>query len=217
MGTYTPKRRVFPITSFNSLGSEFSSQGHFHTLQLLNIPQFLFCQVVRLKTAPRLRGITDTWLWPHSPISKRLVKSLEKCHPAVAEKRALNSGNGGPTRWDRWFLTPFMPKRIEMALPVLTKLLPKTSSDAAMLFAKKDRNGPPSANQVASKDEPRHSSCSTRWNSPFIWEHVDFHILSLWTAILLNPQWLIKFNTLEFYFLVIYLGTPTIAIPWSSI
>jgi len=41
------------IQKLNSLGSEFSSQGHFHTLQLLNIPQFLFCQVVRLKTAPR--------------------------------------------------------------------------------------------------------------------------------------------------------------------
>jgi len=38
---------------FNSLESEFSSQGHFHTLQLLNVPQFLFCRVVRLKTAPR--------------------------------------------------------------------------------------------------------------------------------------------------------------------
>jgi len=38
---------------FNSLGSEFSSQGHFHTLQLLNVPQFLFCRVVMLKTAPR--------------------------------------------------------------------------------------------------------------------------------------------------------------------
>jgi len=22
----------------------------------------------------------------------------------------LSSGNGGLTRWDRWFLTPFMPK-----------------------------------------------------------------------------------------------------------
>jgi len=39
--------------SLNSLGSKFSSQGHFHSLQLLNVPQFLFCQVVRLKTAPR--------------------------------------------------------------------------------------------------------------------------------------------------------------------
>ena len=34
-------------------GVEFSSQGHFHTLQVLNVPQFLFCRVVRLKTAPR--------------------------------------------------------------------------------------------------------------------------------------------------------------------
>jgi len=30
--------------------------------------------------------------------------------PAIAEKPALNSGNGGPTRWDCLFLTPFMPK-----------------------------------------------------------------------------------------------------------
>ena len=37
----------------NSLGPKFSSQGHFHSLQLLNIPQFLFSRLVRLKTAPR--------------------------------------------------------------------------------------------------------------------------------------------------------------------
>ena len=126
------------IILLNSLGSEFSSQGHFHTQQLLNIPQFLFCQVVRLKIAPRgnfSHTLTDTWLWPCPPITKRLVKSLEKCQPAVAEKRALNSGNGGPTRWDRWFLTPFMLKRTEMALPVPTKLLLRTSPDAVMLFA----------------------------------------------------------------------------------
>ena len=72
---------------------------------------------------------------PHPPISKRLVKSLRKCQPAVAEKRALNSGNGAHTRWDRWFLTPFLPKRIEMALPVPTSSLLKTNPDAAMLFA----------------------------------------------------------------------------------
>jgi len=32
-------------------------------------------------------------------------------------------------------LAPFMPKRIEMALPVPTKSLLKTNPDAAMLFA----------------------------------------------------------------------------------
>ena len=37
----------------NSLGPKFSSQGHFHSLQLLNVPQFLFSPLVRLKTAPR--------------------------------------------------------------------------------------------------------------------------------------------------------------------
>ena len=46
--------------TFNSLGSEFSSQGHAHSLQLLNVPQFLFCQVVRLKTAPRGHQICDS-------------------------------------------------------------------------------------------------------------------------------------------------------------
>jgi len=39
--------------TFNSLGSEFSTLGHFHTLQLLNVPQFLCCRVVRLNTVPR--------------------------------------------------------------------------------------------------------------------------------------------------------------------
>ena len=35
-------------------------------------------------------------------------------------------------------------------------------------YAKKDRNGPPSANQVASKDEPRrsHSACTLRVDPP---------------------------------------------------
>ena len=37
----------------NSLGPKFSSPGHFHSLQLLNVPQFLFSRLVRLKTAPR--------------------------------------------------------------------------------------------------------------------------------------------------------------------
>ena len=37
----------------NSLGPKFSSQGHFDSLQLLNVPQFLFSRLVRLKTAPR--------------------------------------------------------------------------------------------------------------------------------------------------------------------
>jgi len=31
----------------------FFKSGHFHSLQLLDIPQVLFCQVVRLKTAAR--------------------------------------------------------------------------------------------------------------------------------------------------------------------
>ena len=33
----------------NSSGSKFFCQGYFHSLQLLNVPQFLFCWVVRLK------------------------------------------------------------------------------------------------------------------------------------------------------------------------
>ena len=41
------------IKLINSLGPKFSSQCHFHSVQLLKIPQFLFCRLVRLKTAPR--------------------------------------------------------------------------------------------------------------------------------------------------------------------
>ena len=53
-----------------------------------------------------------------TPISKCLVKSqsLKKCQPAVAEKWALNFGNGGPTREIACFNS---------------------------IYAKKDRNGPP--------------------------------------------------------------------------
>jgi len=41
------------------------------------------------------------------------------------------------------FLTPFMPKRKEMALPVPTKSLLKTSTDTAMLFAPFECTHPP--------------------------------------------------------------------------
>jgi len=37
----------------SALGPKFSSQGHFHSLQLLNVPQFLFSRLERLKTSPR--------------------------------------------------------------------------------------------------------------------------------------------------------------------
>ena len=39
---------------------------------------------------------------------------------------------------------------------------------ARLLYTKKDRNGPPSANQVASKDEPRqgHAVCTLRVYHP---------------------------------------------------
>jgi len=63
-----------------------------------------------------------------------IVKSLKTCQPAIAEKWALNAGNGGPTRWYHLSLTPFTPKRTEMALPVPTKSLLETSPNAAMLF-----------------------------------------------------------------------------------
>ena len=70
-------------------------------------------------------------LWPHPPISKCLT-----------EKWALNAGNGGPSRWDCLFLTPFVPKRTEMALP--------------------------SANQVIPRDKPRHGHavCTLQLHPP---------------------------------------------------
>ena len=54
--TYTGTQTLLLGTvsaSINSLGPKFSSPGHFHSLQLLNVPQFLFSRLVRLKTAPR--------------------------------------------------------------------------------------------------------------------------------------------------------------------
>ena len=45
----------------NSLGPKFSSQGHFQSLQLLNVPQFLFSRLVRLKISAMLsRYVTLT-------------------------------------------------------------------------------------------------------------------------------------------------------------
>ena len=50
---FCPHIRSFS-QALNSLGSEFSSQGHFHTLQLLNIPQFLFCGLLGSKLLPEV-------------------------------------------------------------------------------------------------------------------------------------------------------------------
>ena len=47
----------------------------------------------------------------------------------------MYAGNGGPTRQDSYFLSPFMPKTAEMALPVPTKTFLSRSPDTAMLFA----------------------------------------------------------------------------------
>ena len=69
------------------------------------------------------------------PINKLAIKSPEKWQPAVAEKRAMYAGNGGPTRSDGYFLTLFMPKMMEMALPVPTKTILQQNPDTAMLFA----------------------------------------------------------------------------------
>ena len=50
---FCPHIRSFSQT-VNSLGSEFSSQGHFHTLQLLNVPHFLFCGLLGSKLLPEV-------------------------------------------------------------------------------------------------------------------------------------------------------------------
>ena len=47
----------------------------------------------------------------------------------------MNTGNGGPTRQDSYFLSPFMLKTREMAYPAPTKARSKLSPNAAMLFA----------------------------------------------------------------------------------
>ena len=47
----------------------------------------------------------------------------------------MYAGNGGPTRQDSYFLSPYMPKTAEMALPVPTKTFLSRSPDTAMLFA----------------------------------------------------------------------------------
>ena len=47
----------------------------------------------------------------------------------------MNTGNGGPTRQDSYFLSPFMLKTREMAYPAPTKGRSKLSPNAAMLFA----------------------------------------------------------------------------------
>ena len=55
----------------------------------------------------------------------------------------MNAGNGGPTRQDSYFLSPFMPKTVEMALPVPTKTFLSRSPDTAMLFAPSGCTHPP--------------------------------------------------------------------------
>ena len=55
----------------------------------------------------------------------------------------MNTGNGGPTRQDSYFLSPFMPKTVEMAFPVPTKTFLPRSPDTAMLFAPSGCTHPP--------------------------------------------------------------------------
>ena len=129
---------TYHVFLINFLWSKFSSSDNFHSLELLNVPQFLFRRAVGLKTTPRgnfSHSLADTWCEPHPPINKLPINTLEKCQPAVAERRALNIGNGSTTRWDRLFLTPFMPKWTEVALPVPSRSFQQTSPDTAMLFA----------------------------------------------------------------------------------
>ena len=47
----------------------------------------------------------------------------------------MNTGNGGPTRQDSYFLSPFMLNTREMAYPAPTKGRSKLNPNAAMLFA----------------------------------------------------------------------------------
>jgi len=65
--------------SLNSLGSKFSSQSHFHSLELVNVPQFLFCGVVGLKTAPRGNFSDPQQIHDHNhtnQLKRRAIKSL---------------------------------------------------------------------------------------------------------------------------------------------
>jgi len=67
---------------------------------------------------------------------------MPTCHK---RKTGLEHWNGGPTRWDRLFL-------------ILIN----------SIYAKNDRKCPPSANQVVSSTEPRHSHavCTPQVHSP---------------------------------------------------
>ena len=55
------------------------------------------------------------------------------------------------------------------------------------IYAKKDRNGPPRANQVASKDEPRrsHAVCTLRVHPPTSPWHVNN---KRWSCNLVRPK-----------------------------
>ena len=45
---------VIYFFTINSLGSKFSSQGHFHSLQLLNVPQFCSLGLLGSKLLPEV-------------------------------------------------------------------------------------------------------------------------------------------------------------------
>jgi len=76
---------------------------------------------------------------PHTPINQSLVKSPEKCQPALAEQWALNTD---------WKMRPYKVRSL--------------GSGSNSIYMKKDRNGPLSANQVVSTAEFRcgHAVCT---------------------------------------------------------
>ena len=92
---------------------------------------------------PVLCLILDHYQYYACSIHLGMIKPPEKWQPAVAENRAMYAGNGGPTKPDGYFLTPFMPKTMEMALPVPTKTFLPRSPDTAMLFAPSRCTHPP--------------------------------------------------------------------------
>ena len=109
-------------------------------------------------------SLSDARLWPHPPNSKRLLQSLKKCQPAVAEKRALNTGNGGPTGWDCLFPIRFMPERIEMALPLPTTLFLDLSQYAVMLFAPFECFHLPPPPRPSAEAEPISKGHCRKWH-----------------------------------------------------
>ena len=85
----------------------------------------------------RNEPVNQWWCHHHPPLMgpRTCMKTCIGDATFLGYRIRTELATGGPTKPDGYFLTPFMPKSMEMALPVPNKTFLPWSPDTVMLFA----------------------------------------------------------------------------------